>query len=261
VLTLECRTEAASMLVAAERDRSPIDPLTQRWPDLDVADAYEIQRLNIAQREHDGRRIVGHKVGLSSKAMQEMMGVDEPDFGHLLDDMEIPDGAAIAAAAYCAPRIEVEVAFHLGADLPTSGCTLDDVLAATEGVSASIELIDSRIADWKIRLPDTIADNASSGGFVLGPTRRPISDLDICGIDAELRRNGETVATGRSSAVLGNPLIAVAWLANTVGRFGVPLQAGQVVLPGSCTRAFDAAPGDVFRAAFDGLGEVSVSFT
>lgn len=249
------------MLAAAGRDRAPIAPLTERWPAIDVTDAYEIQRLNIADRERAGRRVVGHKVGLSSKAMQEMMGVDEPDFGHLLDDMEVPDGGTVTAGDYCAPRIEVEVAFHLGADLPMAGCTLDDVVAATETVSAAIELIDSRIADWKIRLPDTIADNASSAGFVLGATRRPITEVDVCAIDAELRRNGETVAQGSSSAVLGNPLIAVAWLANTVGRFGVPLRAGQVVLPGSCTRAFDAAAGDVFAAGFSGLGEVTVSFT
>jgi 2-keto-4-pentenoate hydratase len=261
MLSPDTRREAATALAAAERDRSPIAPITDRWPQLDAVDAYEIQLLNIRAREAAGRRIVGHKVGLSAKVMQEMMGVDEPDYGHLLDDMRIEPGARVAAARYCTPRIEVEVAFVLGRDLPAPGCTVDDVLAATDHVRAAIELIDSRIADWKIRIGDTIADNASSAGFVLGSQQTPVGAVDVARIGARLWRNGEEVASGESSAVLGNPALAVAWLANTVHGFGVRLRAGHVILPGSCTRAFDARPGDRFRAEFDSLGDVEVAFT
>ena len=202
----------------------------------------------------------GHKVGLSSKAMQEMMGVDEPDYGHLLSDMVLREGVPVPVDRYLLPRVEVEVGFVLGDDLPGEGCTVDDVLRCTEAVVPSIELIDSRIADWKIGLADTIADNASSAGVVLGQARRKPDELDVTAIDAVLQINGEQVAAGRSDAVLGNPAIAVAWLADKVAGFGVRLQRGHVVLPGSCTRAYDVQAGDRVTATFDGLGSVSVTF-
>jgi 2-keto-4-pentenoate hydratase len=257
VLTADQRVDAADRLYAAERTRSPIPPLTGEFPAIDVVDSYEIQLHNIRRRN---RPVLGHKVGLSSLAMQQMMGVDEPDYGHLLDDMALSETTPVDASRYCYPRVEVEVAFILGADLPGEGCTEEDVLAATEAVVPSIELIDSRIADWKIRLADTIADNASSAGFVLGASRVRPSDVDIKAIDATLWRNGEVVAKGRSDAVLGNPVTAVAWLAGKVAGFGVRLRAGHVVMPGSCTRAIDARPGDSFRAEFTGLGTVSLKF-
>ena len=255
------RREVAAALEAAERDRSPIAPLRETWPDLDVVDAYEVQLLNIRRRLATGAQVRGHKVGLSSKAMQEMMGVGEPDYGHLLSDMEVAHGQAVAAGRYCFPRVEVEVGFVLGATLPGEGCTEQDVLDATEAVAPAIELIDSRIADWDIRIGDTIADNASSAGFVLGPDRVKPGDLDLTAIDARLLRNGEQVAQGRSDAVLGDPVVAVAWLARKVAQFGVTLQAGHVILPGSVHRAIDVRPGDDFEAVLDGLGSVRVSFT
>jgi 2-keto-4-pentenoate hydratase len=199
-------------------------------------------------------------VGLSSKAMQEMMGVDEPDYGHLLDEMQVFEDRPVSAARYLYPRVEVEVGFVLADDLPGEGCTEDDVLAATAAFAPAIELIDSRIKDWKIKLCDTIADNASSAGWVLGEARVSPKDIDIQNIDAALTRNGEVVAKGRSDAVLGNPVTAVAWLARKVDSFGVRLKAGDIVLPGSCTKAFDATPGDDFVADFDGLGSVHLSF-
>jgi 2-keto-4-pentenoate hydratase len=192
--------------------------------------------------------------------MQRMMVVDEPDYGHLLADMELAEDAPVPVDRYCYPRVEVEVGFVLGSDLPGEGCTEADVLAATEALAPAIELIDSRIRDWKISLPDTIADNASSAAFVLGRARVRPQDVDVRGIDAVLWRGDEKVAEGRSDAVLGNPVTAVAWLARKVASFGVRLEAGNVVLPGSCTRAIDARPGDVFRAEFSGLGAVSLSF-
>jgi len=247
----------ADRLHTAERCRAPIAPLIESCPDLSVADAYEIQLHNIRRR---GVEVVGHKVGLSSVAMQQMMGVDEPDYGHLLADMRLTEDTPADAGAYCYPRVEIEVAFVLGADLPGAGCTEADVLAATEAYAPSIELIDSRIVDWRISLADTIADNASSAGFVLGRSRVAPGDIDIRGIDATLRRGDEVVAAGRSDAVLGNPVTAVAWLARTVAGFGVRLRAGHIIMPGACARAIDARPGDRFQADFAGLGSVSLSF-
>ena len=260
MLSVATRERLAADLAEAERSRNPLDPLTAGHPDIDVVDAYEIQLINIRQRIAEGARVVGHKVGLSSEAMQKMMGVDEPDYGHLLADMEVFSDVPVPAARYLFPRVEVEVGFILADDLPGEGCTEDDVLAATAAYAPAIELIDTRIKDWKIALCDTIADNASSAGFVLGPQRVSPKDIDICAIDAVLTRNGEVVAEGRSDAVLGNPVTAVAWLARKVDGFGVRLKAGDIVLPGSCTRAIDARPGDAFVADFAGLGSVRLSF-
>jgi 2-keto-4-pentenoate hydratase len=247
----------AERLRVAERDRKPIPPLTRTRPDLSAADAYAIQLLNIRRRDSV---VVGHKVGLSSKAMQQMMGVDEPDYGHLMADMRLSETEPADASRYCHPRVEIEVAFLLGADLPGADCTEQDVLAATESFAPSIELIDSRIEDWNISLADTIADNASSAGFVVGAGRVPPGEIDPRGIEAVLLKGGEPVVRGRSDAVLGNPVTAVAWLARTVAGFGVRLRAGHLVLPGACARAVDAHPGDEFRAVFTGLGDVRLSF-
>jgi len=257
VLTEAERSTLAARLRAAERDRAPIAPLVASHPELGAADAYEIQLFNIRRRT---AAVVGHKVGLSSKAMQQMMGVDEPDYGHLLADMRLTEDVPVDAGRYCYPRVEIEVGFILGDDLPGEDCTEEDVLARTEAFAPAIELIDSRIVDWRISLADTIADNASSAGFVLGAARVAPGAVDIRGIDAELWRGAELVAQGRSDAVLGNPVTAVAWLARTVARFGVRLHAGHVVLPGACARAIDARPGDEFRATFAGLGDVSLTF-
>ena len=260
MLSADTRAALAAALAEAEQSRVPMGPLTAIHPDLDATDAYEIQLINIRRRLTDGALVVGHKVGLSSKAMQQMMGVDEPDYGHLLADMEVFENVPVPAANYLFPRVEVEVGFILADDLPGASCTEDDVLAATAAFAPAIELIDSRIKDWKIGLCDTIADNASSAGFVLGRERVSPKDVDIKTIDAVLTCNGEIVAEGRSDAVLGNPVTAVAWLARKVDQFGVRLKAGDIVLPGSCTRAIDVHPGDEFIADFTGLGSVRLSF-
>jgi 2-keto-4-pentenoate hydratase len=260
MLSVAIRDELAADLAQAERSREPIAPLTSAYPDIDVVDAYEIQLINIRQRVAEGARVVGHKVGLSSLAMQQMMGVDEPDYGHLLDEMQVFEDTPVKAGRYLYPRVEVEVGFILAEDLPGADCTEDDVLAATEALAPSIELIDTRITDWKIALCDTIADNASSAGFVLGAARVAPRDVDVKAIDAVLRRNGEVIAEGRSDAVLGNPVTAVAWLSRKVESFGVRLRKGDIVLPGSCTRAIDARAGDEFVADFAGLGSVRLSF-
>lgn len=260
MLSDEVRARLAADLAQAERSRQPITPLTDGNPDIDVVDAYEIQLINIRQRIAEGAKVVGHKVGLSSKAMQEMMGVDEPDYGHLLDDMQVYEDQPVKSANYLYPRVEVEVGFILADDLPGAGCTEEDVLAATAAFAQAIELIDTRITNWQIKLCDTIADNASSAGWVLGEARVSPKDIDIRNIDAVLKNNGEVVAEGRSDAVLGNPVTAVAWLARKVESFGVRLKAGDIVLPGSCTRAIDAPAGSDFVADFAGLGSVHLRF-
>jgi 2-keto-4-pentenoate hydratase len=265
------RATAAELLWAAERDLKPIGPLTETFPGIDVVDAYEIQLINIRRKTAAGARVRGHKVGLSSPVMQQMMGVDEPDYGHLLEPMVLGEDAPIPAARYCYPRIEVEIGYVLGAALPGAGCTEADVLAATEYIVPSLELIDSRITDWRIKLADTIADNASSAGVILGQARRSPAELaargiDLANIDAVLYAGGPAdpasteVARGNTSAVLGNPTWCVAWLARKVADFGVKLEAGHLILPGSCTRAIDASPGTTFRAEFAGLGSVTATF-
>ena len=261
MLSNSTRHRVAEALAAAEAHRRPIPPLRETWPDLDVVDAYEIQLLNIRRRLDGGATVHGHKVGLSSRAMQEMMGVDEPDYGHLLSDMQVHEDRPLSAGRYCYPRVEVEVGFVLGEDLPGEGCPEQDVIEATEAVAPAIELIDSRIADWDIRIGDTIADNASSAGYVLGPDRVKPTEIDLKTIEARLLRNGKQVAEGRSDAVLGDPVVAVAWLARKVATFGVTLEAGNVILPGSVHRAVDVRPGDRFEAVLDGLGSVRLAFT
>jgi 2-keto-4-pentenoate hydratase len=267
------RATAAELLWAAERDRAPIDPLTETFPGIDVVDAYEIQLINIRRRLTAGAQVRGHKVGLSSPVMQQMMGVDEPDYGHLLDAMVLSQDAPIPAGAYCYPRIEVEIGYVLGASLPGADCTEADVLAATEYIVPSLELIDSRVRDWRIKLADTIADNASSAGVILGANRMTPAELaaagtDLANIEAVLYQGaphqpgtGTEIARGNTSAVLGNPTACVAWLARKVADFGVKLEAGHLIIPGSCTRAVDAHPGDTFRAEFAGLGTVTASFS
>ena len=260
MLSEQERQEVARLLATAEKERTPIRPLVEHFPQMDVVDAYEVQLMNIRDRLAGGATVVGHKVGLSSEAMQRMMGVDEPDYGHLLSDMRLRSDSPVETGRYCYPRVEVEVGFILGEALPGEGCTEADVVSATEFVVPAIELIDSRIVDWRIGIVDTIADNASSAGFVLGEERVSPADVDLRTIDARLRRNGEQVAEGRSDAVLGNPVTAVAWLARKVASFGVRLEAGHVILPGSVHRAVDAEPGDEFVAEFDGLGSVALDF-
>ena len=260
------RTTAAELLWAAERNLAPVDPLTETFPGIDVVDAYEIQLINIRRKIAAGARVRGHKVGLSSPVMQQMMGVDEPDYGHLLDSMVLGEDAPIPAAGYCYPRIEVEIGYVLGSALPGADCTEADVLAATAYIVPSLELIDSRITNWQIKLPDTIADNASSAGVILGQARRTPAELaadgvDLANIEAVLYADGTEVARGNTSAVLGNPTACVAWLARKVADFGVKLEAGHLILPGSCTRAIDARPGSAFRAEFAGLGIVAASFS
>jgi 2-keto-4-pentenoate hydratase len=254
------RQAVADALMAAERDRVPIDPPTGTWPGLDATDAYEIQLLNARARLERGGTVRGHKVGLTSRAMQQMLSVDEPDYGHLFHDMFVVEGDALEAAALCHPRVEIEVAFVLEEALEGPGITVPDVLRSTAFVLPAIEVIDSRVRDWKITLPDTIADNASSARVVLGGKPTLLSAVDVRLLGGILRRRGEIVETGAAGAVLGNPATAVAWLANKLADFGGTLEAGHIVMPGACARAVDVEAGDSIRAEFDQLGGVEVRF-
>lgn len=256
----ETHLEVAEALATAERERTPIPPLAEAWSDVDVDDAYAIQFVNIRRRLAAGERIVGHKVGLTSRPMQEMLGVDQPDYGHLLDTMSVGNDEDVPAGRYVAPRAEIEIGFVLGAPLAGPGVTADDVLAATAHLRPAIEIIDSRIMDWRIGLADTVADNASSAGFVLGTGETPPERLDLATLEARVLVNGAVTDKGSGAAVLGHPATAVSWVANTLGARGERLEAGHVVLPGACAKAVPVQPGDRVEGDFDILGRVAVTF-
>jgi 2-oxopent-4-enoate/cis-2-oxohex-4-enoate hydratase len=237
-----------------------VDPLTTRHPGITVEDAYAIQQRVIARRIGAGETIVGKKIGVTSKAVMNMLGVYQPDFGILLDGMVYNEGDAIEASTLIQPKAEGEIAFILKRDLVGPGVSAADVIAATEGVMACFEIVDSRIRDWKIKIQDTVADNASCGVFVLGD--RVVSplevDLNTCGM--VLEKNGEIVATGAGAAALGAPANAVAWLANTLGRLGIALKAGEVILSGSLAIMVPVKAGDSLRVTIGGIGGCSTRF-
>lgn len=255
------RSALAEALRTAERERRPIAPLTEDHPDLTVEDAYAIQTINIDAKLAGGRLVRGRKVGLTSAPMQQLLGVNEPDFGVLLDDMFVEDGDDVPVETLLQPRIEAEIAFIMGDDLDGPGVTTSNALAAIEGALPAMEIVDSRVADWKIKLADTIADNASSGRLVVGGKLTPVADLDLRLLGVAVFRNGRMVDTGAGAAALGNPARCVAWLANKLAAFGTGLRAGDVVLPGAVHKMIAVEPGDTFRAEFAHLGAVTVRFT
>ncbi len=250
----------ANDLATAYRTRQAIEPLTAAHPDLALEDAYEIQLLQIRARLSAGATIKGHKVGLTSAAMQRQLGVDQPDYGHLLDDMFHLEYAPIPADSLLQPRAEPEIAFVLKRPLQGPGVTVAEAIAAVDFVLPALEIVDSRIRDWKIGLLDTIADNASSGAVVLGSRPSPVDAFDLRLAGCVLVKNSQVVDTGAGGAVLGSPINSLVWLANTVGARGVVLEAGHVVLPGSCTSMVPVAAGDTVTADFGGLGSVTARF-
>ncbi|GAW91027.1 2-keto-4-pentenoate hydratase [Calderihabitans maritimus] len=250
--------ELALKLLEAEKNRQPIEPLTVTYPELTVETAYRIQLAGVEKKVKSGRKIIGKKIGLTSRGMQQLLGVNEPDYGHLLDHMLVPEGEAVPRESLLQPKVEGEIAFILKETLRGPGVTIADVYRATEGVMPAIEIVDSRIRDWKIKLPDTVADNASSALFVLGGRMLPLKDLDLRHIGMVLEKNGELVNTGAGAAVWGHPAAAVAWLANKLSEFDIALEAGEIILSGAFTAAVDAAKGDVFHFSFHSLGSVSL---
>jgi 2-keto-4-pentenoate hydratase len=253
--------ELADLLLDAGRQRKPIQPLSEQHPGLTVDEAYDVQRSIVRRRLAAGHGVVGWKVGLTSRAMQQMLGVDEPDYGAVTSDMLLPDGGQLSAGDLIAPRVEAEIAFVLRHPLQGPDVTALDVRRATLGVAAAIEVIDSRIVDWRITLPDTVADMASSAKIVVSPHVVPLGDFDLRLLGVALYRNGSVQETGAGAAVLGDPLEAVAWCANKLGGLGTTLEAGAIVMPGAMHRAIDVSAGDSCEARFDRLGPVSVHFS
>ncbi len=248
-------------LYDALRNRAPIPLISTRHPEFTVDDAYRISLGVHGLRLVDGQRETGKKIGLTAKAVQEMVGVNEPDYGILTDAMAASDGATLnIAESMITPMIEAEISLVLKSDLPLSGVTPEMVLEATDYVVASIEVVDSRFGTMHFGIVDTVADNASSAYYVLGQQKVDPRELNLPGLRCELFRNDEKISEGVGAAVLGSPLISVAWLANRLGSFGVSLNAGDVVLPGSVVPLAPVAPGDRFLARFEALGDVSLNF-
>ncbi|HEY9092672.1 2-keto-4-pentenoate hydratase [Parasphingorhabdus sp.] len=237
-----------------------IAPLRDSDPRASVDDAYEIQALNRDHWLREGRRIVGAKIGLTSKAVQKQLGVDQPDFGILFNDMAIDDGGSIPAGKLLQPRVEAEIAFCLGRDIDMVGDDPAELADAISYALPALEIADSRVADWNITFVDTIADNASSGLFVLGTERLKLADIDLVGCAMRMEKNGVLVSEGSGAACLGNPLNALAWLASIRIHQGNPLKAGGIILSGALGPMVAAVPGDSFTAHIEGLGGVSLHF-
>ncbi|MDR2487466.1 MAG: 2-keto-4-pentenoate hydratase [Clostridiales Family XIII bacterium] len=261
--------EFAERLYRAQADRVSTSPLSADAPDATIEDAYAIQMANVERSLAAGAVITGKKIGLTSKAMQDLLGVGEPDYGHLFDTMVSgqrgdgagADGAVMSLESLLQPKVEAEIAFLLKEDIQGPNATVEDVLRATECVAPALEIVDSRVKDWKIKLFDTVADNASSGAYVLGGSV-PFAPgaVDLPGESMVFFKNGEQIGSGDGTAVLGDPAYCVAWLANKLWAYGVTLKKGEVVLSGALSAAVDAQKGDVFSATFSTLGDVRVRF-
>lgn len=250
--------DIASELSTAEADRRPVKPITERFPELTHEDAYDIQKLNVNKALMEGRFLAGYKVGLTSRSAQKHFQVFEPDFGHLFADMAWRDEAQENLTELIQPRIEAEIAFVLARDLTGPGITIAQVMASVDYVVGAMEVIDSRIADWKIKALDTIADNGSSARYILGAKAVILSSIDLQTVGMSLAKNGEVWQTGAGSAVLGNPLNALVFLANQLGERGTGLKAGQFILSGALSGVLPMKIGDFFTAEFLKLGRVSV---
>ena len=252
--------EMAEHLQGAETTRKGVAPLTSLFNEINLDDAYHVQLFNIDKHLQQGEKITGKKIGLTSKAMQEMLGVDQPDYGHLLDGMAVEYGGTVDMDKVLQPRVEGEIAFVLKQDLVGPNVTVEDVLEATDYVLPAIEIIDSRIQDWKITLVDTVADNASSGLYVVGNEPISIADFDLKKVEMALFKNGELVNTGLGRAALGDPAYCVAWLANKLFDYGIHLKKGEVILSGALAAAVSVTEGDLITVHFTELGNVCVSF-
>jgi len=250
----------ARSLAEAYDSKVAVAPPIETNPDLTIDEAYAIQLIQIEAWKSDGAVIQGYKVGLTSKAMQNQMGVNQPDFGHLTDRMFHLERVPIDTSAFLQPKVEPEIAFVLGRELAGPGVNVAQAIRAVDFVLPSLELIDSRIRDWKIGIIDTISDNASSAGVILGSKPTRLTDIDLTQVGCNLTMDSELVATGAGSAVLGSPLNALVWLANTLGSRGISFKPGDVILPGSITAARAVTSGSVAEAHFSGLGSVTAVF-
>lgn len=250
----------AQDLYEAEKGCYQIPMLTAANPEMTVEDAYAIQLENINRKVAEGEKVIGMKIGLTSKAMQNLLNVDEPDYGHLTDKMLLLEGEICPMDELIQPKVEGELAFCLKKPLRGPGITIADVYNATDWVVPAIEIVDSRVKDWKIKLEDTIADNGSSARFVLGGRMTPIGEVDMRLTGMTLEKNGELVNSGTCAEVWGSPAAAVAWLANKLSQFNIELKEGDIVLAGAVTAAIPAERGDSFTVSFHGMGSVTVKF-
>jgi 2-keto-4-pentenoate hydratase len=250
----------ADRVLNARRTAIAIAPIRDVLPSPTVADAYAIQRFNVERGRAAGDRTVGRKIGLTSEAVQRQLGVDAPDSGWLWSSTSFGDGATIDRSKLIAPRVEAEIAFVLGADITESDMPMDRIAAAVEWVMPALEIVDSAIADWNITLVDTVADNASGWGFVLGGPQRRLADLSLPTIGMTLKRNGRIESRGQGSATMGNPLNALAWLAGHAVALKEPLRAGEIILSGSLGPVLQASAGDQFEALIDGFAPLSLRF-
>jgi 2-oxopent-4-enoate/cis-2-oxohex-4-enoate hydratase len=253
-------------LYNALRARTTLVPFTTRFPEITIDDAYKISLGFLDRRLKDGEKIVGKKIGVTSKPVQDMLNVREPDFGFLTDVMDVPDGGTVKIAdSLIQPRAEAEITFILNKEIKGPGVTMDDVLNATAAIAPCFEIVDSRIGDWKIKIQDTVADNASCGVYVIGKTRIDPRQHDLAALKVDVTKNGKPLSSGVGAAVQGSPLAAVAWLANTLGRYGVALSAGDVVLSGSLVPLEPAKAGDSFHMTLSGggaeLGTAAIRFS
>jgi 2-oxopent-4-enoate/cis-2-oxohex-4-enoate hydratase len=240
-----------------------VPPLSARHIAMTVEDAYQVSQQVLRRRQGAGESVIGKKIGVTSRPVQEMLDVHQPDFGFLLDTMQYPDGAtiSIAQSRLIQPRAEGEIAFRLKQDLHGTRLTREDVLDATEWVAPCFEIVDSRIQNWEIRIQDTVADNASCGVFVVGAQHTAPRALDLAAARMDLHRNARLACSGLGSAVQGHPAEAVAWLANTLGRFGIPFRSGELILSGSLAALVPVHAGDAFTMQIHGLGGCSINFT
>lgn len=250
-------------LHAALNTRKAVPALTSRYPDLTLDDAYRISLQFLQRRQAMGEKIIGKKIGVTSKAVQDMLNVHQPDFGFLTDRMQVNDASTVSLAEYnlIAPRAEGEIAFILAEDLSGPGITASDVLAASEAVAPCFEIVDSRIANWQIRIEDTVADNASCGVFALGDARIDPRLLDLASVELNMHLNRQPAGSGLGSAVQGHPCTAVAWLANTLGELGIPFRRGEIILSGALAPLVPVVAGDHIEMHISGLGSASLRFT
>lgn len=251
---------AAAIALRAAYAEGTIPPMRQWLDPVDIAGAYAVQAINTRFWEAQGRRIVGRKAGLTAKAVQVQLGVDQPDFGVLFDDMEIKDGGTLDPAKCLQPKAEAEIAFVLGADLLDPNTTAEMAGAAVATVHAALEIVDSRIADWKIAFADTVADNGSSAFYILSAQGKPLAGLDIYSAGMVMEVNGQIASLGAGAAALGHPLKAAAWLASTLAQRGEPLKKGDVLLAGALGPMVTMTPGDHIRAIVGGIGDVQLNY-
>lgn len=259
-LKMDKAENAAKALREVYKSMEPIAPLRDWFDDPSIETAYAIQDVNTQSWVQQGRTITGRKIGLTSKAVQQQLGVDQPDYGILFDDMAIENNGEAAVASICQPRIEGEIAFILGRDIQSVDPSLQDIQKAIDYAVAAFEIVGSRIRDWDISIFDTIADNASSGKYVLSEKRATLGNLDLVNCKMTLEANGEVVSSGQGSACLGNPLIATQWLAQVMAKSGRPLEAGDIVLSGALGPFVNVDAGKTYDLNIEGLGAVQTSF-